>query len=264
MEKQFKEYLEFAKGVAARAGEIMLKYFNAKDISQYKGDQTIVTLADTEINSYLIERVKETYPSHAVFGEEEQYGEGNYLWVCDPVDGTAQFARRIPVAVFSLALVIDGVSVLGVVFDPFLGEMYWAIKGYGAFKNGEKIQVNDYKLDDKRAMGSYDMWARAASRLNLGTIPLKHVYCTSIGSCVRAAMTVADGHYSFQLFPGTTFHDIAAAKVIVEEAGGIVRNFYGEEDRMDSPINGAIISSKVVYDEVFEAVRKNVDVSVLG
>ena len=81
------EYLEFAKEIAYEAGKIMLKYLNAKDISSYKGDKTIVTLADKEINTYLINRVKERFPNHSVDGEEEKFGESNYVWVCDPVDG---------------------------------------------------------------------------------------------------------------------------------------------------------------------------------
>ena len=137
------EYLEFAKDIAYQAGKIMLKYFNQNNGASYKGDKTIVTLADTEINSYLIEKVKEHYSTHAVDGEEEQSGKSNFVWVCDPVDGTAMYARHIPVAVFSLALVIDGVPNVGVVYDPFTDSLYTAIKGKGEYKNGEKISVND-------------------------------------------------------------------------------------------------------------------------
>ncbi len=114
MENENKEYLEFAKGIAYEAGKIMLRYFNQDNGSSYKGDKTIVTIADTEINSYLIEQVKKEYPNHSVDGEEEQFGRSNFVWVCDPVDGTAMYARHIPVAVFSLALVIDGIPNVGV------------------------------------------------------------------------------------------------------------------------------------------------------
>ncbi len=107
------EYLEFAKEIAFEAGNIMKMYFSRKDISSYKGDKTIVTLADKEINAYLIKKVKERFPEHSVDGEEEQFGKSKYVWVCDPVDGTSMYARNIPVAVFSLALVIDGVSTVG-------------------------------------------------------------------------------------------------------------------------------------------------------
>ena len=65
------EYLDFAKDIAKYAGKVMMKYFKQNNGASYKGDKTIVTLADTEINSYLIKRVKESYPSHSVDGEEE-------------------------------------------------------------------------------------------------------------------------------------------------------------------------------------------------
>lgn len=75
--QEYEEYLEFAKEIANEAGKIMKKYFSRKDVSSYKGDKTIVTLADKEINSYLIKRVKEKYPTHSVDGEEEQFGKVN-------------------------------------------------------------------------------------------------------------------------------------------------------------------------------------------
>ena len=146
------EYLEFAKQIAMKAGQIMLKYFKDDNGANYKFDQTIVTKADIEINHYLIQQVKETYPTHTVDGEEEQFGKSKYVWVCDPVDGTAMYARHIPVAVFSLALVIDGVPNVGVVYDPFTDNLYTAIKGKGALKNGMKIQVNDIALDDIKSV----------------------------------------------------------------------------------------------------------------
>ena len=63
------EYLEFAKDIAYNAGKIIMKYFNSSNGASYKGDKTIVTLADKEINSYLISRVKEKFPEHSVDGE---------------------------------------------------------------------------------------------------------------------------------------------------------------------------------------------------
>ncbi len=70
--ENYEEYLTFAKDIAKYAGKIMLKYFNQENGASYKGDKTIVTLADTEINLYLINKVKEKYPEHCGDGEEEQ------------------------------------------------------------------------------------------------------------------------------------------------------------------------------------------------
>lgn len=186
------EYLEFAKAIAKEAGKIMLKYFNMDNGASYKGDKTIVTLADTEINSYLIKKVKEKYPNHSVDGEEEQFGKSDYVWVCDPVDGTAMYARHIPVAVFSLALVVKGESKVGVVFDPFTNNLYAAIKGKGAYKNDEKITVNDYALDDMKTVCHYDLWPSADYNISTVIQELgKKTYFIGLGSIIRACVCVA-------------------------------------------------------------------------
>lgn len=186
------EYLEFAKDIAKEAGNVMLKYFNMDNGAIYKGDKTIVTLADTENNSYLIKRVKEKYPNHSVDGEEEQFGKSDYVWVCDPVDGTAMYARHMPVAVFSLALVIKGESTVGVVYDPFTNNLYTAIKGKGAYKNDEIITVNDYELDDMKTVCNYELWPSADYNISKVIQELGNkTYFVNIGSIIRACMCVA-------------------------------------------------------------------------
>lgn len=252
-------YLEFAKSIANEAGKIMLKYFNQNNGASYKGDKTIVTLADTEINKYLINQVREKYPTHAIDGEEEQFGKSDYVWVCDPVDGTAMYARHIPVAVFSLALVVDGQPIIGVVYDPFTDSLYTAIKGYGAFKNNEKISVNDYALEDIRTVCHCDMWSKAKYNIyNVFEELRKRTRLNDIGSITRASCCVATGDYSLTIFTGTEHKhcDIAAVKVIVEEAGGKVTDLFGNEQRYDKSINGAIISNGIVHDEVVSTIKK--------
>lgn len=255
------KYLEFAKEMALDAGKIMKKYFSEDNGANYKFDQTIVTKADTEINSLLIERVKSTFPDHSVDGEEEQFGKSEYVWVCDPVDGTAMYARHIPVAVFSLALVIDGVSTVGVVYDVFTDSLYTAIKGEGAYKNGVKISVNDIKLDDMRSVSNFDMWPAAEYNIYDSIKELgKKTYFVSIGSVIRACMCAANGDFNLAIFPGTKHKncDIAAAKVIVEEAGGKVTDLFGNDQRYDQSIKGAVISNGIVHDETLEVLKNNV------
>lgn len=257
------EYLEFAKDIAEEAGKTMLKYFNMDNGASYKGDKTIVTLADTEINSYLIKKVKEKYPNHSVDGEEEQFGKSDYVWVCDPVDGTAMYARHIPVAVFSLALVVKGESKVGVVFDPFTNNLYTAIKGKGAYKNGERITVNDYELENMKTVCHYDLWPKADYNISkvIGELGEK-TYFIGLGSIIRACMCVATGDFSLAIFPGTKHKncDIAAVKVIVEEAGGKVTDLFGNEQRYDESINGAVISNGKVHDEVIKTINKHLSI----
>lgn len=253
------EYLEFAKDIAKYAGQVMIKYFEQNNGASYKGDKTIVTLADTEINSYLIKKVKEMYPAHSVDGEEEQFGKSDYVWVCDPVDGTAMYARHIPVAVFSLALVVKGQPLVGVVYDPFTQNLYTAIKEHGAYRNNEKITVNDYELDDMKTVCHYDLWPSADYNIAESIQELeKKAYFVGLGSVIRACMCVASGDFSLVVFPGTKHKncDIAAVKVIVEEAGGIVTDLFGNNQRYDESINGAVVSNGKVHQEVINTTQK--------
>lgn len=253
-------YLQFAKDIAYKAGEIMIKYFNQFNDSNYKEDNTIVTIADKEINKYLINEVREKFGTHSVDGEEESNGKSNLVWVCDPIDGTALYARQIYNSVFSLALVENGEPIIGVIYDPFMDNMYHAIKGQGAYQNDKKIEVNNLKLNDKRSISHYDMWPN--SEYNIYDI-IKELgensYFISIGSIAKASTEVAKGNFTLALFPGTKHKncDIAAAKIIVEEAGGKVTDLFGNVQKYDKDINGAIISNGIIHQEIISIIKKH-------
>lgn len=125
-QKEQNEYLEFAKKLSKDAGKIMKEYFNKDKSYSYKNDKTIVTEVDKKINTFSINEIKKKYPTHAIDGEEEKYGKSAYTWICDPIDGTAMYARKIPISVFSLALAEEGVPILGVVYDPTTDNLYSA------------------------------------------------------------------------------------------------------------------------------------------
>ena len=254
------EYLNFAMGIAKYAGSLMKEYFNKDSDVEFKKDRTPVTYVDKKINNYLINEVKKTYPMHSVDGEEEKYiVDSNYVWVCDPIDGTSMYTRGIPVSVFSLALVIDGEPVVGVVYDPYLDNMYTAIKGDGAYCNGEVISVNSLDLGDLGCSVDYCMWNNAKyDTLDIIKELRKDSKICQIGSVAHASMAVASGRISAEIFPGTSHGhcDIAASKLIVEEAGGMVTSFCGENQRYDRDIDGAIISNGVIHNNLIKKIKK--------
>ena len=255
-----KEYLDFATDIAKYAGEEIRNNFNSIVSIEYKSDRTPVTEIDKKINHYLIERVNEKYPEHSVIGEEEvSSNNSSYVWVCDPVDGTGMFTHSIPVCVFSLALVVDGEVQVGVVYDPFLNNMYTAVKGEGAYCNGKEIHVNNKHLGDLGYRINFEMWNNAKyDTMKIVYDMLPKVRTSNIGSVARSCMAIASGGFSCDLFPGVDHGncDIAASSLIVEEAGGKVTDFRGNKQRYDTSIDGAIITNGISHDEILEVVKK--------
>jgi fructose-1,6-bisphosphatase/inositol monophosphatase family enzyme len=253
------EYLEFAIGIAKYAGEKMMDSFSIDKTINFKDDRTIVTEIDKNINHYLIEKVKEKYPDHSVIGEEEVLNnQSTNVWVCDPIDGTRMFTYGVPVSVFSLAFVVDGEVQVGVVYDPFKREMYTAIRGKGAYCNGKIIQVNQLHLGDLGYSLNFEIWENAKfDTMGIANSLLSEAKISCIGSVARACTLIARGYMSCDLFPGVDHGncDVAAASLIVEEAGGMVTDFFGNTQRYDGPINGAIITNRTSHKDILEKVK---------
>lgn len=248
--------LTFACGLAKDVGDIMRQYFHGSDQQiAIKADFSPVTIADTQINDMVIERVKTSYPSHGVLGEEaSDNADRRELWVCDPIDGTKGFTIGEPTAAFSLAYVVDGVPMLAVTYDPFQDRLYSAIKGRGAICNGEAIHVSQRAVKGAVAAvsGSFSEAERNSELYKMSM---------SMGMSVRMfsgivfkCSLVAEGKLDCVLFPYGGAHDIAAAKLLVEEAGGKVTDMYGNEQRYDRPLKGAIVSNGLIHDELVRMV----------
>lgn len=253
------EYLSFAKTLAHKAGDLMLIHFDTNVSQREKEDKTIVTIADEAINQMVIEEVNKTYSNHSILGEEaSDQREAEYTWVCDPIDGTIPYSKGLPVSTFSLALVHDGKPMIGVIYDPFMKRLYSAALGEGAFMNDRSIHVSN-KVLARHSVIITEWWTEASydtdtigRQLSLET----KCYALRIGSTVQACSRVAAGFYEACIFPGTRAVDIAAAKVIVEEAGGKVTDRFGNEQRYDQDIKGAIISNGIVHEQLVAAAQR--------
>lgn len=259
-DKDLQEYLDFAKDLALSAGPIMKKYFRSETAGvKAKDDKTLVTLADTEINKLVIEKIKQRFPTHAVHGEEEslEVKGAAYTWVCDPVDGTMQFAKGLPVSTFALALVNkEGIALLGVVYDPFEDRLFEAQRGAGAFLNGKKIEVSKLGTLDNAYIDN-ELWVNELEGISFDDprdmLAKKGAKVTSICSAVIMGCLVAQGTFDAMLFGQSKPEDIAALSVIVEEAGGKVTNIRGEDQRYDRKIYGAIVSNSHIHSQLVEA-----------
>ncbi len=249
---EYKKELEIAKNIAKEAGPIMLKYFDADQEVKIKEDNSQVTIADKLINSLVIERLKNAFPEDGVIGEEEsntEYGTGR-KWFCDPIDGTMAFIWGTPTAMFSLALVVDGTPALGVAYDPFLDRLYEAVVGQGSFCNGLPLKVSKKGLEDGLIAVTSNINKIMKKPNHLVSLSEKGVRFAVFSGAVYKACLVAKGKAEAYIEDGVNAHDIAAVQVIVEEAGGKVTNKGGEKLDYTKPFKGALVSNKIVHDEM--------------
>jgi fructose-1,6-bisphosphatase/inositol monophosphatase family enzyme len=167
------------------------------------------------------------------------------------------FTRGVPVAVFSIALVIDGEPILGVIYDPFTDRLYEAVKGGGAFCNNQPIHVNQDALNTKTSGIDFGYSPTMPFNLTRAIYELNQTNRVfAIGSFAHGGLLVAYGATVASVTSGSRPYDVAAVKVIVEEAGGKVTDIYGNEQRYDTDINGTIISNGVVHDEIVKIIRE--------
>lgn len=135
--------LAAAVEAARAAGEIALKYYRGDLEVLTKADNTPVTRADREAEEAIVEILQTAFPAHGVLGEEYgARGDRGVRWIIDPIDGTQNFVRRLPIWATLIALEEQGEITVGVVHNPLSGELYTARRGGGAFLNGERIWVS--------------------------------------------------------------------------------------------------------------------------
>ncbi len=243
----------FALKIAKQAGKNIRDNFALGMAKQYKSDYSPVTVTDLKNNKLVIDQVAKHFPGHSVLGEEASniIKGSRQTWVCDPVDGTVPFSHGIPTCVFSLALVDDGRPILGVIYDPFMDRMFFAEKGKGAFLNGGKIKVNKSNMD--RAVVGWSNKGTTEMRKQFPNVPV-----VTLWSICYEGILVASGELNACFYDHINAHDIAALKIIVEEAGGKVTDKFGREQRYDGRINGALVSNGVAHNELLKFIKNTV------
>jgi len=227
---------------------------------EWKEDHSPLTVTDTTINQMVIDAVKETYPEYGLITEEGggNYSGQEYAWVCDPVDGTISFSHGVPTCTFMLALIKNGESILGVVYDPFADHMYYAEKGEGAFLNGNKIKVSSNTTLEKSVV-SLVMWREAKFQFTklLPNLLDKGVIDFRIPSIGYLDMLVANGEFVAAIHPGPHPWDSAAPKIIVEEAGGKFTDLFGKNSDYSKEVDGHLASNGILHEELLQIIKEN-------
>jgi histidinol-phosphatase len=247
--------LEFALELADLADGISRSYFQRSGLLvERKPDLSPVTAADREVERALRRRIEAERPGHAVLGEE--YGgaaTAGPRWILDPIDGTRKFVRGIPNYATLIALEEDGELLAGVASAPAMGKRWWAACGLGAFADGRPIRVSEIaRIEDAHVLhGSVEGFARAGLVDALATIASR-CWHTNGYADFWIHLLVAEGAAEAAIEPEGALWDLAALKVIVEEAGGRFTDLRGN----DSAAGGTGLSSNgLVHEDVLGFVR---------
>lgn len=244
---------------ARQVGEIQLRYFRSADleISTKYNDFDVVTRADKESEALIISRINETFPDHDILAEEsgEYSRRSSWRWVVDPLDGTTNFSQGLPLFCVSIALEHDGEPVVGVVYAPYLNEMFSAVKGAGATLNGcpihcsKKTSLNMSVVStglpvDKKE--NRDNNLSAISKVGVEVRGLRRLGSAAIDLCYTAA-GLLDGYWELALHRW----DISAGSLIASEAGATVGYF-----RPDRPYS-ILAATPALYPELLALISEH-------
>jgi myo-inositol-1(or 4)-monophosphatase len=223
-----------AEEIARDAGALIRQYFGKRHEITHKGKVNLVTEADHATEEQIVRRLRELFPTHNILAEEQggvTLDHPGPLWVIDPIDGTNNFAHNFPHVGLSLALLVEGEPLIGVIYDPLRDECFTARRGNGAMCNGTPIHVTatDQLIHALLATGfPYDRWSAAENNAEHVAHFLRR--CQGIRRAGAAVLDLAyvacgrlDGFWELRLHPW----DIAAGILIVEEAGGQVTDLDG-------------------------------------
>lgn len=249
--------LDVALAMAAAADSFTLPRFQAADFTLgWKDDRTEVTEADRGAEALLVDLARQHRPDHAFFGEEHGLQgptDSPWRWIVDPIDGTSGFVRGIPVWATSIALThVDRGVTVGVVSAPALGRRWWASRGDGAFANGRRCRVSDVaRLEDAQVCVTFnDGWDAVGLTPNLVELLQRARRARGFGDFWQHCL-VAEGAVDVAIDAiGVRPYDIAAVRLIVEEAGGRFTDRHGEATHEH---DSAISTNGVLHDDVLAA-----------
>lgn len=238
--------LAFALELADLADSLSLPRFGALDLRvEAKPDSTPVTDADRAVERVLRERIAAGRPGEGVFGEEEGDDGGAVRWIIDPIDGTKNFSRGVPVWATLIALQREDGVVCGVISAPALGHRWWAARRAGAFRDGEPIRVSRVsRLANASVSATYGR--------DLVAVEPAVWHARSLGDFWQHAL-VAEGSVDAAVDARLTSWDYSALIPIVEEAGGRVTAIDGGPPR---PRAQVVTSNALLHDELLALLNR--------
>ncbi len=257
MKNKSKE-LEVAIKAALKAGKFLEKYFETEILKNFKEDKSIVTLADKESEDIIKKIISGAFPTHSILGEETGLTkrESEYVWHVDPIDGTRNFANGIPLFAVSIALVRENNVIVGVVYNPATGSLFYAEKGKGAYLNDPRHGGASKKIFISKDDKDHAIVTMSPSQKDSDKKLIREMYyyfprnvirtVRDLGCVALELAYVARGGIEANINIGLYTYDFVAGTLLVQEAGGKITGLDGKP--WIFPENYFIASNGVFHD----------------
>lgn len=282
-----KELINFANNLADQSAIIAKKYYRLPNGEIAKEDDSPVTMADREIELMIRDEIQKKFPNHGIVGEEYQNinEQADYKWIIDPIDGTSSFIIGRPIFGTLIALCYKNKPIFGIINQPISGERWLGIKNQGAYFYNINDNFSPIKFENDNILESY-------TKLNLQKIKTRNV--TNISDAVMCASSphyfqgqdqkilsqlsgltkyqriggvvyggdcysfacLAMGFVDIIIEPGLKCYDYAATQPIIEEAGGIVSDWFGKDLELKSNAKFLACSNKILHEQIITKIDK--------
>ena len=246
-----------ARDIAQEAGHLVMRHFGSartffKTSSFDIG--SVVTNADIESERFIVRKLKEAFPNHEIYGEEEhtRIGDHIFTWYVDPIDGTSNFARGIPLFGISIGLVKSGTPIVGVLNFPALDLLIHASAGHGAYAGKQKLTVSNRPLEQALYF-AHGIWEKEMQ--THPDIANNSAIVKIIDSSAYELAQIALGNGEIYYLASVP-HDVVAGICIVQEAGGKITDGKGNPWTLES--TDILVTNGVVHEKVLKFLNKNI------
>ena len=252
--------LNIAIKAARRAGDVILRYSDRLDRVdvERKGPADFVSEVDRMAEGEIIHILQSSYPDHAILAEESgKQGDNEYQWIIDPLDGTTNYLHGFPHYSVSIALMHKGILDQGVIYDPVRDELFTASRGNGANLNNRRLRVSNVnRMQDTligtgfpfKAIHRIDEWVNVFRAVLPRTSGVRRAGSAALDLAHLAAGRF-DGFWEMDL----SIWDIAAGCLLVQEAGGLIADFDGEQGHLQS--GNLIAANPNIFPELMDIVK---------
>jgi len=256
------EIIDFANYLADISQPIAKKYFRVNNGEVAKDDDSPVTKADREIEKVIREAIETKFPDHGIIGEE--FGNKNidadFIWVLDPIDGTSSFIIGRAIFGTLIALIHKGKPLLGIMNQPISSERWIGIEGQGSSFQGKKITTrNCTEISDAVMCSASSFYFQNGEEKILekisGLTKYQRIGGVIYGGDCYSYASLASGFVDIVIDSGLKIYDYAALIPIIENAGGVVTDWAGNDLKLKSDVRLVACANKELHEKVLKVLN---------